>query len=321
MHQQINTDLTVKAATVVHIAFVVDERNILPLAAAAKGLVEHLRSGWTAVLHIVHVADAAVAVGRLRPKLEATGSVNVLPIQLEDAALLRFPPVGHVPQISYARLLLPHLLPNLRRVIYMDCDVLVCADVAYLWEHDIAGYPLGAVVDIGIRRLDSDNCLSYCRNDLSNPSAKAFNAGILVIDLDSWRRTNVEDRAETFVRTYHDKLYSADQDVLNFIFAEGWKALSPRWNVPQFQLRAFNPPACDSPDLVPFHNADITDGCIYHFYGPQKPWNSWVTHPARDAWYAALKRSNWFSPAQWVIWRILEEIRAIRFSITARIFR
>ena len=39
--------------------------------------------------------------------------------------------------MTYARFLLPSMLPNLDKVIYLDCDLGVCKDLKSLWETDV----------------------------------------------------------------------------------------------------------------------------------------------------------------------------------------
>nr|CAD1844420.1 unnamed protein product [Ananas comosus var. bracteatus] len=96
--------------------------------------------------------------------------------------------------LNYARIYLADLLPRaVRRVIYLDSDLVVVDDVARLWSIDLGGRVLGAP--------------EYCHANLSayftaafwsHPSYPAvfaarsrrpcyFNTGVMVIDLDRWR--------------------------------------------------------------------------------------------------------------------------------------
>jgi len=86
----------------------------------------------------------------------------------------------------------------------------------------------------------------------------AFNAGVMLLDLDMMRRTN-------FVATLikHSKQVNtsfADQGVLNFSLREQWKALPDRWN-----------------RLVPLSDEYSTyrthSDSIWHFVRPGKPWH------------------------------------------------
>lgn len=47
--------------------------------------------------------------------------------------------------IVYARYLVPQLLPDeVKRVLYLDQDMIVQQDIVGLWNVDLEGYPVGA---------------------------------------------------------------------------------------------------------------------------------------------------------------------------------
>ena len=63
-----------------------------------------------------------------------------------DAALgdIKLPHHGHFRPETYFRLLAPSLLPNVKKAIYLDSDLIVNADIAELFDTDVTGYLLGA---------------------------------------------------------------------------------------------------------------------------------------------------------------------------------
>ncbi|KAF2314910.1 hypothetical protein GH714_037151 [Hevea brasiliensis] len=95
--------------------------------------------------------------------------------------------------LNYARIYLADILPsNLKRIIYLDSDLVVVDDIARLWEVDLKGKVLGAP--------------EYCHANFtkyftelfwSNPVwAKTFqgkrpcyfNTGVMVVDIEMWRQ-------------------------------------------------------------------------------------------------------------------------------------
>ena len=84
---------------------------------------------------------------------------------------------------TYYRLLIGELLPQrVGRVIYLDCDMLVCGEISTLWETPLGNSVLAAVRDAGFTQHDTLGL------DVSEPY---FNAGMMLIDLDHWRRLEV----------------------------------------------------------------------------------------------------------------------------------
>ena len=82
----------------------------------------------------------------------------------------------------YYRLLAPRLLPDtIEKVLYLDSDLIVRKSLAPLWNTDIADRPLAAVPDyIG----------GTAGRDLGLPDGtKYFNSGVLLMNLQYWRRT------------------------------------------------------------------------------------------------------------------------------------
>ena len=63
-----------------------------------------------------------------------------------------FSTISYISKITYGAV--PHsaIFPDtVSRVLYLDCDILVLDDLRALWETDLEGHVLGAVLD----RIDS----------------------------------------------------------------------------------------------------------------------------------------------------------------------
>ena len=56
--------------------------------------------------------------------------------------------VNHVTSAAYNKLFIGEILPNnISRVIYLDADIIVRADLGGLWRHDLGTSVVGAVAD------------------------------------------------------------------------------------------------------------------------------------------------------------------------------
>jgi hypothetical protein len=80
-----------------------------------------------------------------------------------------------------------------------------------------------------------------------------FNAGVLVMDLKSFRNTGLVDAAEEFLEQRKSETAFVDQDALNHVIDGAFVRLDPRWNV----LAALG----------------HSDPWIIHYAGPSKPWS------------------------------------------------
>lgn len=144
---------------------------------------------------------------------------------------------------TYNRFLLFRLLPGLDRLIYLDGDVIVTADICALYDTDMGGAQLGAVTDWIMTRtltgptrtIDPEvpDLAVYHRGvlGLSDPEiARYFNAGVLLFDFAAMG--DLRGLADRMMReaTEHRYLFR-DQDILNRVFKESLFQLDPRWNV------------------------------------------------------------------------------------------
>lgn len=157
------------------------------------------------------------------------------------------------------RLFLPKVCSHLDRVIYLDADILVVGDLRAMWEVDLGGNLLGAVLDSESTRDVVCALSRYYHKRINN--SFYFNAGILLIDLEKIRKdsANLPQEYLAFINEYPHALL-LDQDFLNYKYQGRYKKLPSIFN--------FIP--CDS-DLV---NKELLDNqVIIHFAGLYKPWN------------------------------------------------
>ncbi len=145
----------------------------------------------------------------------------------------RFPPA------AWIRLLLPDLMPDTRRLIYIDSDAMVRTDLGALWRATITGPAIAAVRDFINPTFATG--LPHAVSALGVPAETPYyNTGVLVLDLEAWRRDALSQRAVDYVRDHGKTIRFADQDALNAVAVGRVVELPPRWNV---QVGAFAMPA------------------------------------------------------------------------------
>ena len=117
---------------------------------------------------------------------------------------------------TYYRLILPTILDAaIDRILYLDCDVIVLGDVKNLFELNLDGFGVAAVRDC---TLGNNH-----RMVVSLPlDFTAFCAGVLMINLNYWRKNNCQENMLRFANEMRDKLFMEDQDVLNHEFRGRW---------------------------------------------------------------------------------------------------
>jgi lipopolysaccharide biosynthesis glycosyltransferase len=160
---------------------------------------------------------------------------------------------------NYFRLLIPEILPrDICKVLYLDCDILVRKSIEDLWNIDLRDQLLAAVEDIEMSKNH--------KTHLGLPANfNYFNSGVLLINMDQWRKQSVHIKAINFIKSNPDKIVYFDQDGLNVVVKENWRKLPLTWNLHVGLL--INPG-----DRIRFRDI-FTDATIIHFTGTgEKPW-------------------------------------------------
>jgi lipopolysaccharide biosynthesis glycosyltransferase len=209
-------------------------------------------------------------------------------IQIDPKTLEGFPVFGHLPLSTYYRFLIPTILPaSLQKVIFLDCDLIVVDSLSGLWNMPLGNHPLAAVTDHHIK----ENCQ---RLGLSESSGY-FNPGVLVINLDRWRKKNILSEGLKFAKSTKATLKHCDQDILNHIFKGDWLHLDTRWNAAP-HLWGLCPVPAD--EAVQSAQQDISardKPAIVHFAGSgiAKPWDYRCRHPWKKRYLELKKLTPW----------------------------
>lgn len=172
---------------------------------------------------------------------------------------------------TYARCFIPELLAEVSRCIYLDTDLIVCSDLNALQTLDLQGKSSACVIDGGIASSEQQQRLR-CNLKLKDP-LHYFNSGVIVMDLDVWRRRQIQANVLNIAHDNHDMLDQMDQDALNMALTDDWLTLDPKWNTSKGKAEA-----------------NFSDGII-HFLGNVKPWHADYAGNYQDRWFALLDRT------------------------------
>lgn len=207
------------------------------------------------------------------------GSEPVLrPINGQDISKLKVN--LHISHATYYRILAAKLIDE-SKVIYLDSDLVINGDIRELWEVDLGDRPVGAVQDLFIQDLH--------RLSLSKTQGY-FNSGVLLMNLDQWRKMNLTDLVFDFAKQNPEIIPYLDQCSLNAVLKGNWLRLDPKWNVQTAMLdkgfKAASPLFFSEESL----NEAKQNPRIIHFTGVYKPWNLGGEHPYKDLFWKYLNQ-------------------------------
>jgi lipopolysaccharide biosynthesis glycosyltransferase len=187
---------------------------------------------------------------------------------------------AHTTSATYFKLLMGEILPpDIRRVLYLDPDIIVRGDIKDLWNHPID--LVGAVPD-------TVNPEAYAKLEFP-PNEPYFNAGVLLIDLDQWRAHRIGERALDFTISHPDRITFVDQCGLNWVLRGRWTPLPERWNLQSHTLAS---PTGPFPREAKMR---VKAAAIVHFTGDRKPWLYMTNHPVKQEYFSYLSRTEWKS--------------------------
>ena len=142
--------------------------------------------------------------------------IAFFPICVDDALFRDAPASSRYPKEMYYRLLAPQLLPeHIRRVLYLDPDILVINPLRPLWELDLCGQLFAAAAHTG--KTELANSVNRIRLKTDHDY---YNSGVLLMDLESGRKEIVIDDLFRYVAEHENELLFPDQDVLNALYGK-----------------------------------------------------------------------------------------------------
>lgn len=135
--------------------------------------------------------------------------------------------------IIYARLIIPDLMCNYERVLYMDSDTIALTDVAELYRSELYGKILGGVRDTAhvacYHMPGSDVKIDLdCRLKLRYPD-EYINTGVLLFDIQKFREEYTSDYLLEYSSSQEWKWQ--DQDIFMTLCEGKIHLLADEWNV------------------------------------------------------------------------------------------
>jgi len=192
---------------------------------------------------------------------------------------------SHISMATYYRIFLEKILPaNVKKVIYLDCDLVVNGSLRDFYDTDINDYAVGCVEDMWSGKPDNYQRLHY------DASFSYFNAGVLLINMDFWRKMKFYEKASEYIMKHADELVFNDQDVMNALLHDHKLLLPFRYNVQDGFLRRrrrVNPASVEALDR------ELRHPVIMHYTGSKKPWQYKSKHPYKNLYFRYLDLTRW----------------------------
>ncbi len=222
-------------------------------------------------------------IAKMREMAAQFGNAEMRFPVFDISVLEKYPVRHHFTAFTFVRLIAPMFYDDtVDRVLYFDGDLIVCADIAPLWNTDMADNPIAGVPDVFI---DINNC------DPTPATSRTYiNTGVTLLNLRQWRTENATATLMEHLSRHASEMHYADQDALNAVFAGRVRYLPYTWNF-QSDFVQLKPSELG---MTPAGFRQLRDNPgIVHYAGRWKPWFYRTEVNYRDRYWKYLAMTPW----------------------------
>ena len=252
-----------------NVFFAVDQSFLTHFTVTITSLLENNKD-LNVTVYIIHDMVNAVELENIINFLQQSYMVSVKAIYVDNTVFNNFQVVHYISKATYFRFLLADILPeNIVSGLYLDCDIIITGSLKEIIHSNFIDKNKGECGLLAVSDKGEPIEIQRLKNTLSVETDMYFNAGVMFINLDKWRKEKVADKLIKIADKYKDLLKWSDQDVLNIYFKNICGKLDSTYNM--FTNKVL--------DKTPV---------IIHFSGSSKPWHYLNNHPYKALYWKYL---------------------------------
>ena len=203
---------------------------------------------------------------------------------VDDSDISRLKVDGHISPATYYRLYVSELLPhNVKKVLYLDSDIIINGNLSDLFNTHISNYSLAAVPDAFVDKNEAVRSKICLKRE-----AHYLNGGVLLLNLERWRSEKIGPRALEFCISNPNSITFWDQCAINHVVQGKFYILDKKWNFQLHHMRRMS-----TYRFHPKAREDASSAAIIHFTSPYKPWFFLCTHPMKELYFKYLRYTAW----------------------------
>lgn len=274
-----NLKIDVEAEKIVVVAST-DDNYALPLHIVFLSILQNTSAPQKISLFVIDGGVQEEKKTKFTHEIESLGS-SIQFIDFDKSLYDDFPTIAHISAPAYYRISIPEIFSdNVKRAIYLDCDLIVKGDIKELWETDLEGHALAAAENIASS--------TFLKSGLAQQDY--FNSGVLVLDLEKWRKEDLSEKVRRFKLEHPELIQTNDQCAFNGVFRGNWKRLPLNWNM---QSGLYN----SSKQKDRLNKESPINECILapkiiHYVGWSKPWLTPCFHPLEGEFWRYFDQSS-----------------------------
>lgn len=214
---------------IIPVVFATDDGYAPYLGVALQSLIANTTEEYQYHVYILYTSLSNTHRKRLKNLEKDHVFVDFIYISSDSEGLQHFVCDTHPTIETTYRLYIPDLLPQYDKVLYLDCDIVILADVAELFHYDIGDCVLGVA-----ELAEEKKMVEHLTQTLKVAPEDGFIAGILLLNCKEFKKQHIKEKCfalleEDWKRENIQYIYP-DQDVL-ILTCQGKLAKFPMaWN-------------------------------------------------------------------------------------------
>lgn len=295
----------VKDENVVPIVLAANQKYVPVLYTCAQSIINHAAQKYRYEIYIFHTDITAESQKDFHTKL-ARPNVHFHFINVgKYVSGYRLQAKQHITTETFFRFLILDILKDYPKVVYLDCDLIVCRDIADLYITSLGNHLVAAVQDgdfSGQCNMKNAEMLQYCQKTLGiEDPFSYFQAGVLLLNVQELQKTVTVK--QLFEMSDKGDYRFSDQDILNIVCKGRVLYLDMSWNMLY---------DCDHfrwQEVIRFAPRHILDAYeearrhpyIIHYAGYIKPWMNPNVDFA-DVFWAVARQTKYYESLLWNMW-------------------
>lgn len=164
--------------------------------------------------------------------------------------------------------------PEVKRILFLDADMICLKDLSPLWDTDLDSIPLASA---HVNTVEMERA-----NSVGITSGTWVGAAFVLFNTEEWRKRKLTEQIINYAIKNQGKFYFTEEDALSVVL-EGCVA---RFVDEESYLGTI--------DLVTGTEMSISeDTAIVHFSGSLKPWHSWCHNKRKQIYWDYARNSLW----------------------------
>ena len=256
----------------VQVFYACDDAFVKYLAVSLRSMIDNSDEDRCYSVHVLYSTLSCEMADMLRGMIPKNFTISFDNVEKSLERVKKELPIrDYYSKTTYYRFFIPDMFPEIKRAIYIDTDTVLLADIGRLYDTELEGRAVGAAHEQVM--VQTDVFGRYAEQVIGIDRRAFFNAGVMLIDCDEFRRWRVSEKFIHYLGVY-DFRVTQDEDYLNLILKDRVFWLDQRWNS----------------ELACRLDYEPRDAYLLHYIMTNKPWH-YEKVPGADIFWEVAKRT------------------------------